>query len=524
MRPIGRTPLCSLATMPLDPKKSAALRKVITENLRIQKGGVATIAYVDVSNAMTDVTARANHVVFARRGCGKSLLLHQSADETDSTIACVYLNCEDFKKHTFPNVLIEVLDQIFDTLEKHLTGWFGRKRRSRVIIEEIRKTLSELRKRADEREQTVRESASDGATTSVDASVKLGTLGEIKAGSKDTYATGIELRYKTYDRKIDDLNKALPAMKAKLRELFELSSSIKCVFIQLDDFYHLLRADQPHVTDYIHRLCKDVPMFFKIATLRHASTLYVDRNGQPTGTQERHDYQPINIDYTLGDLRKTETQLMKIFVEYGKLAGVTETEMKELFRGDGFRRLVLTGGGVPRDCLSLFLEALTAVDGAIGKDDVRTLSRQNLERRIEELKQDSLVEEQGILIRGIYAIRQFCVIDKQSNVFVMADQVLQTNDRIRTLIYRLLDYRIIHSVGAAFTHKSSPGTFQAFVVDVGCYAGLRKLHGKLNELDLAETDWRERVRSAPILDAKTLDDLWNHAPKEAEAALTQHED
>ena len=507
--------------MSLEQEKASRLRKVITENLRIQRGGAATVPYVDVTNALTDIGARANHVVFARRGCGKSLLLHHSQKQDDAEIACVYLNCEDFKKHSFPNVLIEVLDEIFGTLDKHLTGWFGRKRRSALIIKEIRATLAGLRKKADVLEQAIRASVSDSSSAKAEVSLKIGKLVGFKEEGADSHTTQIESQYKTYDQKIDDLNKALPSIKTKLRELFELSSSIKFLFIQLDDFYHLLRSDQPHVADYMHRLCKDVPMFFKIATLRHASTLYVDRNGQPTGAQERHDYQPLNIDYTLADLKKTEKQLQKIFDEYGRLAGLTNAEMRGLFKGDGFRRLVLTGGGVPRDCLSLFLEALSNVDGAIGKDDIRTLSRQNLERRIEELKQDSLVEEQGILIRGIYAIRKFCVNERKTNVFVIADEVLQTDDKIRALIYRLLDYRIIHSVGAAFTHKSSPGSFQGFVVDVGCYANLRKLSGKLNELDLADSDWREKVRSAPILESRALNDLWKQAPQNAEAALAE---
>ena len=38
--------------------------------------------------------------------------------------------------------------------------------------------------------------------------------------------------------------------------------------------------------DYIHRLCKDLPLHFKLATLRHASTLYADRLGQPLGAQD----------------------------------------------------------------------------------------------------------------------------------------------------------------------------------------------------------------------------------------------
>src|SRR2546430_7614824 len=100
--------------------------------------------------------------------------------------------------------------------------------------------------------------------------------------------------------------------------------------------------------DYIHQLCKDLPLFFKVATLRHASTLYADRLGQPLGAQERHDYQPINIDFTFADFRKTVAQNRKIFHEFGRLASFEPAEIDDLFKGEGFERLVLAGGGVPR--------------------------------------------------------------------------------------------------------------------------------------------------------------------------------
>jgi len=109
----------------------------------------------------------------------------------------------------------------------------------------------------------------------------------------------------------------------------------------------------------------------------------------------------------------------------------------------------MAGGGVPRDCLSIFLEVLENVsegDGRIGKDDVRIMSRGNFERRIEELKQDSEGAEQSLLLRGIYVIRKFC-LDKKTNIFFISEQMLQQEDNLRDLIYRLLDYRIIHSAG-----------------------------------------------------------------------------
>ena len=102
-------------------------------------------------------------------------------------------------------------------------------------------------------------------------------------------------------------------ISGSIREFFTLSTVVKAVFIQIDDFYHLKRIDQPFVMDYVHRLCKDLPLYFKVATLRHASVLYADRAGQPTGAQERHDYQPINIDFTFAVFRKTENNYGESF-------------------------------------------------------------------------------------------------------------------------------------------------------------------------------------------------------------------
>lgn len=202
---------------------------------------------------------------------------------------------------------------------------------------------------------------------------------------------------------------------------------------------------------------------------------------------------------------------------------MSSDEVNRLFKGEGFDRLVMAGGGVPRDTLSLFWEVLSAVQAQggdrIGKDDVRILSRSNFERRIEELKQDSEGGEQDTLMRGIYVLREFC-LKKATNVFVVSEQMLQQQDEVRRLINRLLDYRIIHNAGSALTHRSQPGTYQAFAIDIGCYAHLRKLDRRFNELDLSESNAKEKMRSAPILDVSEFEkQLWISPPQDVEAAL-----
>jgi hypothetical protein len=506
----------------------SALRAIIQESLRVQRGGAHEVAYIDAGTTLADVMTRQNHVVFARRGCGKTLLLHHSATKLSEGTKAIYLNCEDFKKHSFPNVLIEILDAVFGELERHLTGWFGRKKRSRQLIQGIRRKLEELKHADDTAERSVREKNSSEQSLSADVSSKVGVSSASASGhmsAKDSSKAEVEKTYQERIEKLKHLDTWLPELKRQLREFFETSSTVKSILIQIDDLYHLKREDQAFVVDYVHRLCKDLPLFFKIATLRHASVLYVDR-GQPIGAQERHDYQPINIDYTFNDFKRTKNQNRMIFHEFGRLAKLSKEDIDQLFKGEGFERLVMAGGGVPRDTLSLFLEVLSEVqtnsDGKIGKDDVRILSRSNFERRIEELKQDSQVSEQDALIKGIYVLRSFC-LERKTNIFLVSEKELQQQDYLRNLIYRLLDYRIIHSAGTAITHKSHEGTYQAFAIDIGCYAHLRKLQGRFNEIDLSQSDAKEKVRSAPVLDFVTFSKSLESAPAEAEQLLTVEE-
>jgi hypothetical protein len=226
-----------------------ALQTVITENLRVQRGGADAIGYIDISNALSKTNSRQNHVIFGRRGCGKSLLLQESRRTLDPKTKVIYLNCEDFKNHSFPNVLVEILGSIFEELEKHVTGWFGRKKRCKQVLAAIRRNLSSLKEQADEQSAKIKESRSSENSNSLDAGASvLDKQINLSYSDKNATKAAIEKEYEQADSKIQKLNLLLVEIKKQIREVFELSTSVSSVFIQLDDFYHLPRTVQPHVT------------------------------------------------------------------------------------------------------------------------------------------------------------------------------------------------------------------------------------------------------------------------------------
>jgi hypothetical protein len=149
---------------------------------------------------------------------------------------------------------------------------------------------------------------------------------------------------------------------------------------------------------------------------------------------------------------------------------------------------------------------------------MRVLSRPNLERRIEELKQDAHTDEQSSLIAGIYALREFC-LEKRTNVFLVPEQQLQKEEDMKNLFNRLMDYRIIHHASSALTHKSTTGNFQAFSIDIGAYAHLRKMQGRFTEIDVSERTAKDKMRSAPVLDTAGIRGLLKNVPVDAEERL-----
>jgi len=52
---------------------------------------------------------------------------------------------------------------------------------------------------------------------------------------------------------------------------------------------------------------------------------------------------------------------------------------------------------------------------------------------------------------------------------------------------------------------------------------MRVLAGKFTEIDLHESDAKEKMRSSPILDAKLFDELWQKVPVDAERAIKEED-
>jgi hypothetical protein len=73
------------------------------------------------NTALPRAVARQHHLVFGRRGSGKSSLLHKAMNDLSLDRRPVaYIDLEVFKDHSYPDVLLSILIKIFSEYEKWL--------------------------------------------------------------------------------------------------------------------------------------------------------------------------------------------------------------------------------------------------------------------------------------------------------------------------------------------------------------------------------------------------------------------
>ncbi|MGB3467671.1 MAG: P-loop NTPase fold protein, partial [Cyclobacteriaceae bacterium] len=250
------------------------LEKLITyveENTRADQ--VSGIEFIDPRNFKSKVKGRQNYVVFGRRGAGKSTLLKTLQE--DLSVLTIYVNLEDFKDITFPNIIIKVLlaffERIIEELNQNRSFW---RKRNYFKANKLKKRINQVTKllenkleapdRYDERNKKVlKKEASDTA------GVKMGPL-----SGNTSYKTNdeSEVEHSWEINKLNELKTSIDKVKSLIKEIIDFNN--KQIFLILDDFYFLPKKIQPFLLDYFHRLAKSNSFYLKVGTIKHRSHLY----------------------------------------------------------------------------------------------------------------------------------------------------------------------------------------------------------------------------------------------------------
>lgn len=123
----------------MNTNETAKIVTYIEENLRASPS--AGLRFVDSRHFRSRLLSKQNHVVFGRRGAGKTSLV-SSARGFDGHVD-VYLNLEDYKDITFPNIVIHILLRLFASLNDKISSDI-RLWRFRPAVRYVRKRLQSV--------------------------------------------------------------------------------------------------------------------------------------------------------------------------------------------------------------------------------------------------------------------------------------------------------------------------------------------------------------------------------------------
>jgi hypothetical protein len=470
---------------------------------------------------------RRHHIIFGRRGSGKSSLLRKAgADLTVDRRPIASVNLEAFKGHSYPDVLISVLISTLSEFRKWMdtaaihpatrtTFWqrlfgttptrssFNRKNTfelSARFATQI-KTLEKELHRTDDAELRVTNGSEAASSDAVALDVKaMPPVVAMKAGANASSSKSdkqeVEERFKR--SKTDFLHRHILDYQRLFTDLSGISGGDAYLF--LDDLYHIRRTDQARVLDYFHRLAKDHKLWLKVGTIRHRTNWYV-HGDPPVGMKIADDADEIDLDVTLEKYSLAKDFLTKVLSNFATTAGVGRLDG---FLTDGaLDRLVLACGGVARDFLSIFRRSVVVArergggprGEKVGVEDVNIAAGEYDSTKREDFKRDTLDDSSPLDVE-FQRIRQFCLDKNNTNCFLLDKE--QQHVEV-DLIHELVDLKLVHLVRSRVTVSGRRGRiFEAYMLDLSQYAGARKRR-ELEIVEFWKPDSTEALRRISLI-------------------------
>ena len=448
--------------------------------------------------------ARRHHLIFGRRGSGKTSLLRKAqADLTLKRAPTAFVDLETFKGHTYPDVLLSVLIETLTAFDQWLqsagitpatkrTFWkrlFGAKpvhpRLNRQSVDALRNSLTNEIKALrtlllSEDDVPIVSTTTDEQSTSrsSSASVSLGVPGQASAklgtSAGAAQRSGREIIEQGKRDKLNILHRQIIDFQKLIDQIVQVSNSDGYIF--LDDLYHIRRTDQALVLDYFHRILKGRSAWLKIGTIRHRTEWY-HHGDPPTGLKLGDDCDDIDLDITLEKYELARKFLLQILDQLMVDAGLDNH--RTLLADGGIQRLVLASGGVARDFLTIFRRAVdvarergeTHRGELVNAEDVNVAAGEHDIAKRDELKRDTHGEERGELEKALRRLQEFCLNNRVNCLLVERDRESSGNH----LIGELVDLRFLHVVASRTTVRDQPGKlYTAYMLDISQYTGERR--------------------------------------------------
>jgi hypothetical protein len=390
------------------------LRNEIAESLTIDRNSVNknffTRYTTSVSGFEQQITAKANYIVYGRRGAGKSSLLAYAMHcATRDGMPFSWVAMQTYANRTDKAVVPAVISAVLHEIDRKGP---------------VRDDLARLVKEFDELAE------SEGT---------------------DVLA------------KCDRL---IPRVRRVIGQIATVNLPLT-VFI--DDIHVVAENLQPVVLGYIYKFTRGNNAYIKASGIGQL-TLPWDSAAQ-VGLQPIHDAQILNLDHNLTMPDKSKEHIVGILDAHARFCGLAN--IGYLAGDDVLSRLVLVAAGVPRDSLNLFslaiAKAVAKSQRVVSITSINAAASEMAEEKVKDVESDSggeLQEIQDLLSE----VKDFCITKHRKNAFLV--EIKNTDHRYQ-LIQKLAALRLVHILHEGITPNQAGRRFVALMLDYGFYVGIR---------------------------------------------------
>lgn len=413
------------------------LIRLISAKSRVSSAEPSLVYVQDARASLSTITASRHHLVFGRRGAGKSALMMEARRQVTAESAVIsWTNVQTLRLETPQRIFLFILDDIFSAVIAQ--------RQVVSVRSGLALTLSEMHE-------------------------QIRTL-----LAKDTTS-------------LEEAQRMVPRAQRALSQYLAVEGVR--VFSFVDDFYYVPRDAQPLLLDMVHGAVRDSNIWLKIASIRHLTNWW--QASPPMGLQSGQDADLIDLDVTLQDPEKASIFLEGILAEYARRVGISA--LSRVFTRAALDRLVLASGAVPRDYMVLAVSAINRTRRrpnarATGVQDVNQAAGDAASSKIQELEEDMAVNK-GVAERTLETlskVRSFCLDEEQFTYFLVGYRDKEQFPKLYSLLTDLMDVRMIHLVDSGVSDAHQAGSrFEAYMLDLSQFSGSR-LKQRISVLDFED--------------------------------------
>lgn len=430
----------------LKSSETQLLRTTLSESLTVTQHSFADdffLRYIrSVSGDEEQIVSRSNHIVYGRRGSGKSsLLAYLMHNLRRSSVPYAWVNIQTYSGRSHIAAVAEILIDVVTQIQEQTVGSYF-----------------------------------DSASI----------LPSLEAIIDKDEVNGVA-----------DLDKLVPRVR---RSLGKISSDKGGIFVFLDDLHVVAERLQPILLDKLYSVCRGNQIFLKISGIEQFVNLRDPSLRQ--GLETPGDIQVIRLDYNLTMPDKSKQHIHGILDSHAIYCGLPSVNY---ICGDGvIDRLVWVSAGVPRDALYLFSQAISESSvrdqKKVSVGSINASASEMTDEKLRDIKVDASgrYEEVNEILD---AVRYFCISQQRKNVFLV--EIKNENPNYHK-IQELIALRLLHILHAAITPGEVGRRFMALMLDYGFYVGIRAARSVTLFSEEPKPVLAKDVRQFPIFKLSSL--------------------